>query len=83
VAWTIDPAARHGQVTMLAVAAAHRRDHIGTALCQHAFPDMAGKSVAVVTIGTGGTDPFHAPARSLYERMGCVPVHVAYYFKQL
>jgi ribosomal protein S18 acetylase RimI-like enzyme len=83
VAWTVDPARRHGDVVLLAVAAAHRRDRIGTALCEHAFEDMAEKDVEVVTIGTGGTDSFHAPARALYESMGCVPVHVAVYFKQL
>jgi ribosomal protein S18 acetylase RimI-like enzyme len=83
VGWTIDPARRHGDVVILAVAQGHRRDHIGTALCEHAFDDMTKKDVEVVTIGTGGTDSFHAPARALYESMGCVPVHVAYYFKQL
>jgi hypothetical protein len=41
------------------------------------------KDVEVVTIGTGGTDSFHAPARALYESMGFVPVHVAVYFRQL
>lgn len=83
VGWTIDPARRHGDVVMLAVADGRRRDHIGTALCEYAFADMAEKDVEVVTIGTGGTDSFHAPARALYEGLGCVPVHVAYYFKQL
>jgi ribosomal protein S18 acetylase RimI-like enzyme len=83
VAWRVDPARRHGEVGLLAVAAAHRRDHIGTALCEHAFDDMNRRNVEVVTIGTGGTDSFHAPARALYESMGCVPVHVAVYFKQM
>jgi ribosomal protein S18 acetylase RimI-like enzyme len=83
VAWTIDPAKRHGEVFILAVAEAHRRDHIGAALCEHAFGDMARKGVEVVSIGTGGTDSFHAPARALYESLGCVPVHVAIYFKRL
>lgn len=83
VAWKMDPARRHGDVVILAVAEAYRRGHIGTALCEHAFDDMTRKDVEVVTIGTGGTDSFHAPARALYESMGCVPVHVAYYFKQL
>ena len=83
VAWSVDPARRHGDVVILAVAEAHRRGHIGTALCEHAFDDMNRKDVEVVTIGTGGTDSFHAPARALYESMGCVPVHVAVYFKQL
>jgi ribosomal protein S18 acetylase RimI-like enzyme len=83
VAWTIEPARRHGEVAILAVAAGSRRDHIGTSLCEYAFNDMAGKGIEVVTIGTGGTDSFHAPARALYESLGCVPVHVSYYFKQL
>ena len=83
VAWTVDPARRHGDVVILAVAAAHRRDHIGTALCEHAFDDMTGQGVEVVTIGTGGTDSFHAPARALYESLGCVPVQVTFYFKEL
>ena len=83
VAWTVDPDRRHGDVVILAVAAAHRRDHVGTALCEHAFGDMTEKEVEVVTIGTGGTDSFHAPARALYESLGCVPVQVAVYFKEL
>ena len=46
-------------------------------------PGTTAKDVQVVSIGTGGTDAFHAPARALYESLGCVPVHVAYYLKQL
>jgi ribosomal protein S18 acetylase RimI-like enzyme len=83
VAWAIGPAKRHGEVEILAVAKAHRREHIGTQLCGYAFNDMKEKNVEVVTIGTGGTDPFHAPARALYESLGCVPWHVAVYFKRL
>jgi ribosomal protein S18 acetylase RimI-like enzyme len=83
VAWHVDPARGHGDVVILAVAAPVRRGHIGTVLCEHAFAAMAEDDVEVVTIGTGGTDSFHAPARALYESLGCVPVHVAYYFKQL
>jgi ribosomal protein S18 acetylase RimI-like enzyme len=83
VAWTADLARRHGEVVILAVAQAHRRQRIGTALCQHALDDMTRRDIEVVSIGTGGTDSFHAPARKLYESMGCVPVNVAVYFKQL
>jgi ribosomal protein S18 acetylase RimI-like enzyme len=83
VAWTVDPARRHGDIVMLAVAPAHRREHLGTALCEYAFDDMTNHGAEVVTIGTGGTDSFHAPARALYESLGCVPVHVAVYFRQL
>jgi ribosomal protein S18 acetylase RimI-like enzyme len=83
VAWQVDPVRRHGEVTMLAVAAAHRRDHVGTTLCEHAFADLTGRDAEVVTIGTGGTDAFHAPARAFYESLGCVPVHTVHYFRQL
>jgi ribosomal protein S18 acetylase RimI-like enzyme len=83
IAWRVDPARRHGDIVILAAAAAHRRDHLGTALCEYAFDDMTRKNVEVVAVGTGGTDSFHAPARALYESMGCVPVHVAVYFRQL
>lgn len=83
VAWTVDPARRHGSIEILAVAEARRREHAGTALCGYAFDDMKGKGVEVVTIGTGGTDSFHAPARALYESLGCVPCHVVVYFRQL
>lgn len=36
---------------------------VGTSLCERAFARMREQ-------GTGG-DPFHAPARALYERLGC------------
>lgn len=82
VAWSVDPARRNGCVTMLAVAAEHRRGQLGTALCEHAFAEMRGLGAQVVEIGTGG-DPFHAPARALYERLGCTRLPVAVYYKQL
>ena len=69
VAWTVDPARRHGDIEILAVAETHRREHIGTALCDYAFSDMKEKDLEVVTIGTGGTDSFHGPA-GLYESLG-------------
>lgn len=83
VAWTVDPARRHGDIEILAVAETHRREHIGTALCDYAFSDMKEKDLEVVTIGTGGADSFHGPARALYESLGCVPCHIAVYFRQL
>jgi ribosomal protein S18 acetylase RimI-like enzyme len=82
VAWTVNPARRNGSVTILAVAAGHRRQHAGVALCEHAFERMRAEGAEVVEIGTGG-DPFHAPARALYEKLGCVPVPVAYYYRRL
>jgi ribosomal protein S18 acetylase RimI-like enzyme len=82
VAWTVDPARKNGSVTHLAVAAEHRRHHTGTALCEHAFGEMRMRGAEVVEIGTGG-DPFHAPARALYERLGCTLLPVAVYYRQL
>jgi ribosomal protein S18 acetylase RimI-like enzyme len=82
VAWSVDPARRNGSVTILAVSAKHRRHHVGTALCEHAFEKMRTLGAEVVEIGTGG-DPFHAPARALYERLGCTPLPVVVYYRQL
>jgi ribosomal protein S18 acetylase RimI-like enzyme len=81
-AWSVDPARRNGTVTILAVSAGHRREGTGTVLCEHAFADMRAHGAEVVEIGTGG-DPFHAPARALYERLGCTPFPVVYYYRQL
>ncbi|QEU90176.1 hypothetical protein [Streptomyces kanamyceticus] len=36
----------------------------------------------VVEIDTGG-DRFHAPARALYEALGCTPLPRTVYFRQL
>jgi GNAT superfamily N-acetyltransferase len=37
VGWTADPAKRHGEIVILAVAEARRRARLGRALCQYAF----------------------------------------------
>lgn len=82
VAWSVDPARRNGSVTILAVTDEHRRRHVGTALCEHAFEEMRILGAEAVEIGTGG-DSFHAPARALYERLGCTPLPVTVYYRQL
>ncbi|MGW6362681.1 GNAT family N-acetyltransferase [Streptomyces sp. NPDC055092] len=82
VAWSVDPARKKGEVTILAVSAQHRRHHVGTALCEHAFDQMRAFGAEVVEIGTGG-DQFHAPARALYEALGCTPHPLRVFFRQL
>jgi ribosomal protein S18 acetylase RimI-like enzyme len=82
VAWSVNPPRRNGTITILAVAAGHRRENIGTALCEHAFDAMRLLNAEVVEIGTGG-DQFHAPARSLYESLGCIQLPVAVYYRML
>jgi ribosomal protein S18 acetylase RimI-like enzyme len=82
VGWKVEEAKRHGEVYIVAVAADHRRRGLGTALCEHAFAQMRARGVEVVGIGTGG-DAFHAPARALYERLGCTYFPAAIYFKEL
>ncbi|MGP4006112.1 GNAT family N-acetyltransferase [Streptomyces sp. 4N124] len=82
VAWGVDPARKKGEITILAVAAQHRRHHVGTALCEHAFEQMRALGAEVVEIGTGG-DQFHAPARAFYEALGCTPHPLTVYFRQL
>ncbi|WEV29496.1 GNAT family N-acetyltransferase [Streptomyces sp. 71268] len=82
VAWNVDPARRKAVVTILAVAAHHRRRRVGATLCEHAFARMRALGAQVVEIGTGG-DPFHAPARALYEELGCTALPVAVYYRPL
>ncbi|WP_238010014.1 GNAT family N-acetyltransferase [Dactylosporangium sp. AC04546] len=82
VAWSVDPARRNGSVSHLAVAAGQRRHGAGTVLCEHAFADMRSRGAEVVEIGTGA-DAFHAPARALYERLGCTPFPVTFYYREL
>jgi hypothetical protein len=43
---------------------------------------MRRDGAEVVEIGTGG-DPIHAPARALYERLGCTPLPVTVYYRTL
>ncbi|MBD9731636.1 GNAT family N-acetyltransferase [Streptomyces sp. H28] len=82
VAWSVVPERRNGTITLLAVSPLHRRAHVGTALCEHAFAAMRAAGAEVVEIGTGG-DPFHAPARALYEALGCTPLPVTVYYREL
>ncbi|MFY1615772.1 GNAT family N-acetyltransferase [Micromonospora sp. WMMD736] len=82
VAWAVEPERRNASVTILAVAAEYRRLGAGRVLCEHAFSAMRDLGAEVVTIGTGG-DRFHAPARALYEALGCTPLPVAVYYREL
>ncbi|MGV9249409.1 GNAT family N-acetyltransferase [Streptomyces sp. NPDC003710] len=82
MAWSVDPVGRKGSVTILAVSAKYRRHSVGTALCEHALEEMRALGAEVVEIGTGG-DPFHAPARALYEKLGCTPLPAMVYFRRL
>ncbi|WP_433214870.1 GNAT family N-acetyltransferase [Microtetraspora malaysiensis] len=82
VAWTASPDARNGEITHLVVAAAHRRARLGTALCEHAFAQLRLAGAEVVRIGTGGDD-FHAPARRLYESLGCTAFPLVTYYRLL
>ncbi|MCG5468929.1 GNAT family N-acetyltransferase [Micromonospora sp. LAH09] len=82
VAWSVDPGRRNASVTILAVSAEHRRLGAGTVLCDYAFAAMRDLGAEVVTIGTGG-DEFHGPARALYEALGCTPLPIAVYYREL
>ncbi|MEU6133177.1 GNAT family N-acetyltransferase [Saccharopolyspora sp. NPDC047091] len=82
VAWSVEPPRRNGTITLLAVDDQHRARGVGAALCEHAFAEMRARGAEVVEIGTGG-DAFHAPARALYERLGCTPLPVVAYYRRL
>jgi len=82
VGWKVDPERERGEIEIVAVSAEHRGRRIGTALCEHAIADMKERGARMVAIGTGG-DAFHAPARALYERLGCTQYPVSVYFKEI
>ncbi|MCL2795838.1 MAG: GNAT family N-acetyltransferase [Microbacteriaceae bacterium] len=58
-----------GQLEMVAVRESARGRGIARALCQRVLDRMGEHGITVVHIGTGG-DPFHGPARALYESLG-------------
>jgi len=82
VAWTFNPAKRRGEIDILAIDSRHRRSGLGQTLCEHVFADLKTRGAEVVEIGTGG-DRFHAPARALYESLGCTPFPATRYYKEI
>ncbi|GAA0571969.1 GNAT family N-acetyltransferase [Kribbella sandramycini] len=82
VAWDFDPAKRHGGIDILATASTHRRQGLAKSLCEHAFAHLKAQGIETVEIGTGG-DPFHEPARALYESLGCTPFPTTRYYREL
>lgn len=82
IAWMTDAKRHHGDIEILAVAASYRRNHVARDLCEHAFQAMQSTGVEVVGVGTGG-DPFHTPARGLYESLGFTQIPIAGYLKGL
>ncbi|MDQ0707577.1 ribosomal protein S18 acetylase RimI-like enzyme [Arthrobacter woluwensis] len=82
IAWHTDPVRGHGEITLLAVDAEHRGRGIARDLCEQALDRMRRSGARIVEISTGG-DGFHAPARALYEELGCTAIPVAVYFKEL
>ena len=67
---------------MLAVAGAHQRSGVGTALLRHAVAELRSAGVDLIVIATGG-DPGHAPARALYEKAGFHGVRQLRYYRTL
>ncbi|MFC7344373.1 GNAT family N-acetyltransferase [Saccharopolyspora griseoalba] len=82
VGWVEQVEQRHGEIDILAVAARHRRRGVGRALAEHAIEHMRTGDLQVVSVGTGG-DPFHAPARALYEDLGFTPLPTVNYTRPL
>jgi ribosomal protein S18 acetylase RimI-like enzyme len=82
VGWQVDAARGYGAINILAVAFGLRRAQLGRHLCEHAMAEMKNRGARIVEISTGG-DPFHAPARALYESLGCTQIPVAAFFREL
>ena len=83
IAWHAETEKRYGEIDTLVVRDGHRGRGLGTTLCEVAFAGLRDRGAEVVTIGTGATDSFHAPARALYESLGCTRIDVAVYLREL
>lgn len=82
IAWHTDAVRGHGEITLLAVDPEYRGRGIARTLCDQAMDQMRQSGARIVEVSTGG-DGFHAPARALYEELGCTSIPVAVYFKEL
>jgi ribosomal protein S18 acetylase RimI-like enzyme len=82
IGWVIDSERRHGEIDIVGVRESARSHGLGRRLCEEAMRHMREQQVEVVELGTGG-DPFHAPARGLYESLGFHLVPVARYLRAL
>jgi ribosomal protein S18 acetylase RimI-like enzyme len=80
VAWNVNTDRRQGEIYLLAVDATARGQHVGSKLCTYAIEQMNAEGIFAVQIGTGG-DPFHAPARALYESLGFIKIPTSAYLR--
>ena len=69
VSFTVDAAARSGEIGLNAVHPDFAGRGIGTWMYSEALARMKGLGAAVASVGTGG-DPSHAAARRAYEKAG-------------
>ncbi len=72
VAFSVDQAARAGEIGVNAVHPDHAGRGIGTAMYGRALTLMKERGAVVASVGTGG-DPSHAPARRTYGKAGFGP----------
>ncbi len=77
-----EDATRAGELSMIAVAPAHQGAGIGTSLVERALTEIRAQGVDLAVIATG-SDPGHAPARALYEKLNFTPLHQVRYYREL
>jgi ribosomal protein S18 acetylase RimI-like enzyme len=82
IGWRVDPDTKYACIELIAVDPGRRRSGVGAALCEHAFAQMRALGAEMVEIRTGADD-FHAPARALYESLGCIQYPTAAYYREL
>lgn len=82
VAWNSPTKPDQGQIYLLAVSSTHRRQGTGRLLCLHAIQQMKAAGIHFVGLGTGD-DPFHVPARALYESLGLTKIPTAGYLGKI
>jgi putative acetyltransferase len=81
-AHVVDRDRQIGELAILAVDPASRRQGVGLALTDVATEWLRGAGMRVAFIGTGG-DAGHAPARALYERAGYTSYPAVQYYRAL
>jgi GNAT superfamily N-acetyltransferase len=82
VSFKLDNNKKMGIVEFLAVRPHYQEQGIGTALNQFAMEVMRDAGMQVAMVETGG-DPYHEPARKLYEKAGYTHLPIARYFQKL
>jgi GNAT superfamily N-acetyltransferase len=80
--YTVDEAARSGEIGINAVAPEQQGAGIGSAMYRHVLGLMGEQGVTLVQVSTGGDDS-HVAARRAYEKVGFRPLPLTRLYRRL